>query len=142
MSDAPLGPAERRRLAHLADTLIPARDGMPAASQVDVHGRGVDRVTALLPALLEPLRRALAAQLPAERLRESDPTAFAALTTVVAGAYLTEPRVQRRLGYPGRPARRAPDPAELFELQRLVRPVIQRGSIWHATPAGESPEGA
>ena len=60
MSAAPLTGDERRRLARLADALIPCRDGMPAASQVQVHGSGADRVTALRPDLLAPARRALA----------------------------------------------------------------------------------
>ena len=126
---------ERRRLARLADALIPRCDGMPAASDVDVHGSGADRVAALRPDLLEPCRRALRGDLLLDALRRDDPEAYRALTMVVAAAYLTEPRVQRLLGYPGRAAESAGYPdADARELRELVRPVSERGSIWHTTP--------
>ena len=132
---------ERRRLARLADALIPRRDGMPAASDVDVHGSGADRVAALRPDLLEPGRRALRGDLPLDDLRHDDPEAYRALTMVVAAAYLTEPRVQRLLRYPGRAAESAGyADADARELRELVRPVCERGSIWHTTPATMPPE--
>ena len=128
MNGAGLTAAERRRLAVLADALIPRGDGMPAASEVDVHGGGADRVAALFPGLIEPLRRALAADLPVGELRVADAAAFQALTTLVAGAYLTEPRIHVLLGYPGRPPLAPPDPdAAATELRELVRPVQERG---------------
>ena len=120
---------ERRRLARLADILIPARDGMPAASSVDVQQSGADRVFALRPDLIGAARRALVTELDPGDLRRDDPAAFSALTTLVAAAYLTEPRVQRLLGYPGTPIQSAGygdhDPIELRE---LVRPVRERRS--------------
>ena len=121
---------ERRRLARLADALIPAGHGMPAASQVDVHDGGADRVAALLPHVVEPVRRALRADVALEDLRRDDPEAFGALTTLVAAAYFTEPRVRRLLRYPGRPQESAgyPDAAE-SELHDLVRPVREH---WRA----------
>ena len=141
MSAAALTGDERRRLARLADALIPCRDGMPAASQVQVHGSGADRVAALRPDLLAPARRALQADLPLDDLRRDDPEAFRALTTMVAAAYLTEPRVQRLLRYPGRAAASAGySDADALELRELVRPVCERGSIWHATPGTATPE--
>jgi hypothetical protein len=121
--------AERRRLARLADALIPARNGMPAASSVDVHEGGAQRVGALRGDLVEPARRALAADLDLADLRRDDPQAFDALTTLVAAAYLTEPRVQRLLGYPGTPEHTAGYPdADPVELRELVRPVQERFS--------------
>jgi hypothetical protein len=141
VTPAPLGSEERRRLARLADTLIPARDGMPAASEMDVHGRGADRVCALRPDLVEPLRRALAADAPVADLRARDAEGFQAVAAVVSAAYLTEPRVHALLGYPGRPPIRTAEPdAEIAELRDLVRPVQERGSIWPATPAAERPD--
>ena len=115
---------ERRRLARLADELIPASDGMPAASEVDVHGRGADRVLALRPDLLAGVRRALAAD--TDDLRGADREAFRALTTLVAAAYLTDPHVQRLLGYPGQRGQPA-GYADAAELRELVRPVTERG---------------
>ena len=130
MSAGVLTRDERRRLARLADALIPAGDGMPAASQVGVHNRGADRVAGLLQHVVDPARRALRADVALEDLRRDDPEAFGALTTLVAAAYLTEPRVQRLLGYPGRPQESAgyPDAAE-SELHDLVRPVREH---WRA----------
>jgi hypothetical protein len=123
-----LTPAERRRLAELADALVPAGDGMPAASHVGVHGSGADRVLALRPDLLAPVRRALATGASVEELRRTDGEAFAALTSLVAAAYLTEPGVQRRLGYPGAPEGTAGcSDAEVRELRELVRGVQARG---------------
>jgi len=118
---------ERRRLARLADVLIPARDGMPAASSVDVHHGGADRVFAVRPDLIGPARWALATDLDLEHLQRDAPEAFSALTTLVAAAYLTEPRVQGLLSYPGRPTQSAgyPDAAPI-ELRELLRPVQER----------------
>jgi len=98
-------------------------------------------VTALRPELLAPARRALAADSPLDDLRHDDPEAFNALTTVVAAAYLTEPRVQRLLRYPGRARESAGYPdADARELRELVRPVCERGFIWHTTPGTATPE--
>ena len=126
---------ERRRLGALADILVPARDGMPAASEADVHGTGVDRVTALRPDLLAPVRRALAAGASVDDLRRDDPEAFAALTTLVAAAYLTEPaRAGGCSATPGRPrCRRAARTRRCATCASSSRPVQARGSIWHAT---------
>lgn len=129
---------ERSRLAELADELVPARDGMPAASQVDVHRAGADRVTAVRPDLLAPVRRALAAGTSVEDLRRADRAAFDALTTLAAAAYLTDSRVQRLLAYPGAPALPAGySDAEVRELRALVAPVQARG--FAADPAGPPP---
>jgi len=114
---------------------------MPAASQVQVHGSGADRVAALRPDLLAPARRALQADRPLDDLRHDDPEAFRALKMMVAAAYLTEPQVQRLLRYPGRAAAAAGySDADALELRELVRPVCERGSIWHATPGTATPE--
>ena len=132
MSAAPFTADERRRLARLADALIPASDGMPAASHVEVHRSGADRVMALRADLVAPLRRALRPDVALDALRRDDAEAFRALTTLVAAAYLTEPDVQRLLGYPGRPLEPAGYPdARASELHDLVRPVVEQ---WRGTP--------
>ena len=141
MNAAALTDDERRRLARLADALIPCRDGMPAASQVQVHRSGADRVAALHPELLAPARRALQADLPLDDVRHDDPEAFRALTMMVAAAYLTEPRVQRLLRYPGRAAASPGYPdADALELRELVGPVCERGLSWHAARGTTTPE--
>src|SRR5581483_11547343 len=50
----------RTTLAALADVLVPEAEGMPAASQVDVHGKWLDRVLRVRPDLAPDLARVLA----------------------------------------------------------------------------------
>jgi hypothetical protein len=86
---------DRRTLAAVADDLIPAADGMPAASAVGVHAELLDRVLAARPDLHAGLTRALA-------VLRTDPTDAAArgkVAYVVAGAYYLSPQVRERLGY-------------------------------------------
>jgi hypothetical protein len=52
--------AQRATFAALADVLVPAAEGMPAASAVDIAGAGLDRVLRARPDLEAPLSRILA----------------------------------------------------------------------------------
>ena len=52
---------EREVFAALADVLIPAAEGMPAASDAAVQGAMLDRILGLRPDLTEAFRRGLAA---------------------------------------------------------------------------------
>ena len=136
----------RARLTALADALIPAAEGMPAASEVDVAGRQLDLVLASRPDLKDDLRRALDAATGVvdalawvEELRLADPTAYDALVTAVVGGYYLHPEVQRRLGYPGQvpqpvAADRYPEYAD--ELER----VVERGPLYRPTPGGTARE--
>jgi choline dehydrogenase-like flavoprotein len=102
---------DRCFLAAVADALLPAADGMPAASDVGVHTHLLDRLLDARPDLSGPLSRLLSAL----RLRTNDKNVdldalhawaagdrpgFAALRLIVAGAYYMSPVVRERLGYP------------------------------------------
>jgi hypothetical protein len=131
---------ERRRLAALADVLIPAAHGMPSASQVGVADRWVDDTLRLRPELRQVLRRALDG-LPAGadpratlvRLASDDTEAFEVLGTVVAGSYYMAPEVRTSLGYPGQEARPLVDDTPQY-LDMLER-VVDRGPVYRPTPA-------
>jgi choline dehydrogenase-like flavoprotein len=96
--DAPTSPVpdvDRIALAALADELIPAAEGMPAASAVGVHEHLLDRVLAARP----DLRAGLTAALAALRADPGDAAARAKVAYVVAGAYYLSPRVRELLQY-------------------------------------------
>jgi hypothetical protein len=118
-----LSDAERRRLAEIADRLIPAEDGMPAGST----GR-IDEVLLARPDFIAPLREILRA---AEQAPGLTPEQTAFVGEIVAGAYFLDERVQELIHYHGR--RALPMPA-LPDHGDLIGPVIARGSIYRATP--------
>lgn len=115
------------RLAALADQLIPASDGMPAASAVG----GFDRVLDTRPDLAAPLAEALA-YTDVTLLRAERPDLFATLGEVVAGAYYLAPEIQDRVGYHGRLS--APVETEPDVDVALLAPVLARGPIYRADP--------
>lgn len=109
-STTPLDAEKRMRLATLADELVPAGDGMPAASDVGIHETLLDRVLLSRPDLAQPLTRALDSDVddPAARLMTlatTDWPAYQALVEVVSGGYYLHPRVRKLIGYPGQEAR-------------------------------------
>jgi hypothetical protein len=107
-----------------------ARDAPPHS--VDVHDGGAEpRGGAARPRGRAVVRRALRATWTLEDLRPRRPGGvLVALTTLVAAAYLTEPRVQSAARLPGPAAgvRGYPD-AAASELHDLVRPVREH---WRA----------
>jgi hypothetical protein len=130
-------PGERATLGALADVLVPAAHGMPAASQVGVHERWLDRALAARPDLAEPLaalvRGAAGRDPEAEirRLRNEDEERFGLLLLVVTAAYYSSPKVKRLIGYPGqRPNEVFPDQAEHDLRDGILDPVIARGRRW------------
>ncbi len=134
-------PEQRETFAALADVLLPAADGMPAASEVDVAGRWLDRVLRVRPDLEPRLERVLAlvdgnaSQASVERVREEDPAGLQTLVLVATGAYTMSPKVRRRLGYPGqRPRPAYPDEAEWDLRGGLLDPVVERGPIYRRIP--------
>jgi hypothetical protein len=133
-------PEQRVVFAALADVLLPACDGMPAASEVDVAGRWLDRVLRVRPDLAPELERVLAAATDGSpehalaRLRAEDPVGLEALVAVVTGAYYMSPKVRRPLGYPGqRPRPAYPDEADWDLRDGLLDPVVERGPIYRQT---------
>jgi len=101
-----LGAGARRRLAMLADVLIPAGEEMPSASAAGIADRLLDQVLTVRPDLSAALARALASEfadagLYLEQLAQQDPEGRAAIETVVAGGYYLSADVKARLSYPG-----------------------------------------
>lgn len=133
----------RARLRELADALIPAADGMPAASEVGVADGQLDRVLAARPDLSAPLRDALAraeGQLGAEwlaRLADEDAPAYEALLLAVVGGYYTDRDVRRRLGYQGQePLQVQPEIVPSYVEEGLLDGVLERGPIYRQVPDG------
>jgi choline dehydrogenase-like flavoprotein len=108
--DLAFTPAERERLAKLADALIPAAAGHLSASEAGVAGRMLDEVMALRPDLAPVLRDTLAepveeADARLAELSRTAPARRAALNLIVAGGYYLNPKVRDQVGYPGQEAR-------------------------------------
>jgi hypothetical protein len=146
------GPAQvpgdvRRRLSTIADDLIPAAEGMPAASEVDVGGAQLDLVLKTLPDLVSPLIRAVAWSEPPEsgtewvrRLEVEDADAYLALTVAIVGAYYTHPTVRELLGYPGQLGKPVFLGYPEYATEGLLEAVLERGPIYR-DPAIETNEG-
>jgi hypothetical protein len=140
----------RARLTAVADGLIPAADGMPAASSVDIGGCQLDAVLASRPDLVDDVCRALESAGDVddaigwlEALRADDPSGCEALLTAVVGGYYMHPEVKRLLGYPGQVAQpvtvdRLPEYAD----EGLLERVYARGPIYRPTPRRGSGPGA
>jgi hypothetical protein len=131
--------AQRAVLAGLADVLIPAGDGMPAASAADVAEQGLDQVLAAVPSLGAGLADVIAlakGRAPAEvvaDLARTDPAAYGVLTEVVTAAYFLNPEVRQAVGYAGQGPSPL-DPRVDYMEDGLLESVIQRGPIYRPTP--------
>jgi hypothetical protein len=136
-----IAPEVRGRLVVLADAMIPAGHGMPAASEVGVHAQQLDRVVGARPDIAEALWRALDHAVAAEQalafvsdLERDDPDAYAALIFAVVGGYYIHPEVRRRLHYNGQePAEVHPEIVPYLE-EGLIDLVEARGPIYRAVP--------
>jgi hypothetical protein len=140
------GPAQvpeqvRRRLTTIADDLIPAAEGMPAASEVDVGGAQLDLVLETLPDLVPHLLRAVAWSEPPESgiewvrgLQVKDPDAYLALTVAIVGAYYTHPTIRDLLGYPGQLGRPIFLGYPEYVTEGLLDAVLERGPIYRDPP--------
>src|ERR1700731_1335818 len=104
-------PEQRSTFAGIADYLIPNAEGMPSASEVDVHGAILDRVLMLRADLQEAFLRGLngcSGAIPAEAanaLNRDDPVAMGAVGLVASAAYYMTPSVRDLIGYPGQESR-------------------------------------
>lgn len=130
---------ERRTFAGIADVLIPAAEGMPAATEVGVHGEAVDRLLRLRPDLLDAFRRGCAAVVDqdpragAQWLNEHDVEALSAIGLLTSAAYYISPVVRELIRYPGQESRPA-DPDEEPEYIRngMLKVVQDRGPIFRS----------
>lgn len=127
----------RRRLAAMADHLIPADHGMPAPSDVGVHETQLDAVLAARPDLAAAVAEACDERLPADPAQRLDelahhaPSTHASLLLVIVAAYYMHPAVKTAIGYPGQEARpvNARDYPD-WMAEDLLAPVVARGPIW------------
>ena len=133
--------AQREQLRAFADVLIPAAHGMPAAGEVGVADRQLDRVLAVRPDLMEPLLRAIAQVDPAdhedslEHLVRDDAEAHDALLLVIVGGYYIDPDVRRRLGYDGQvPTEVRPEIIPNYVEEGLIEPLLARGPVYREVP--------
>jgi len=139
---AAIDDSARRRLAAVADLLIPAAHGMPSAAQA-VDDDRLAFVLRSRPDLLEPLVAALRPELgddPQARLaalENAEPANLAALQLVIVGGYYTDKRVRDLIGYPGQAAievRSWEYPPFLEE--GLIDAVMARGPVWRDPVTG------
>ena len=133
--------AEHALLSTFADEIIPAADGMPAASEIGV-ARYIERVAGEDAGIAAPLREALAAiahraaeasaetfdLLPAparvallQAMEKDDPDRFRTARDLVYEAYYTNPLVWKRLGYDFIEGNASGSPLEPFEEALLQR---------------------
>ncbi len=131
----------RETFRALADVLIPAAEGMPAASEVGVHEAALDHILGLRPDLAERFFRGLRAavgQTPeavARKLNREDPEALSAIGLAAAASYYMQPRVRALIGYPGQENRPAdPDETPEYIANGMLQQVIDRGPIYRPTP--------
>jgi hypothetical protein len=130
---------ERKRLAALADELIPAATGQFSASQADVSGSGLDQVLATSPEMASGLREVLALAADADAkaavalLSEKHRAEFFVLCEFAAGAYFLNQVVRDAIGYAGQTARPIDTQPDYLD-DGLLESVIQRGPIYRPTP--------
>ena len=137
---------QRETFFALADALIPAAHGMPAASEAGAVDKWLARALAarpdLVPALLELLDDAGGRdpEKEARRLHAEEPERFAALAAIASGGYYMNLKVRKRIGYPGQGKRPPfPDEAEYDLRDGLLDPVIERGPIHEPPPPSALP---
>jgi hypothetical protein len=132
---------DRATFAGIADILIPEAEGMPSASQVDVHKAVLDRILSLRPDLVENFLRGVrkaAGKEPraaANLLNKEDTPALSAIGLVASAGYSMEPRVRQLIGYPGQEKRPGnPDETPEYVTNGMLQQVIDRGPIFKPTP--------
>ena len=136
MSEQLITPADRARLAELADVVFPRTAEMPSASDVGASGALADRVVRFVPSLAADLHTALGTTSAAgegalTELRERNRRLFNRLMLLIASAYYLSPDVRQKVGYPGQEARKL----DFFEVPAYLEDgtldrVIERGRRW------------
>ena len=131
----PMTGHEAATLRRVADTLIPARGDIPAASAepgfadrlalaLDARSDAFSSICAALRALAPVAQDDLFARL--GELSADDPESFQALSTVIAGAWLLTSGVRERIGYHGLRSDKAGFDEAMEDLDGLLDPVIER----------------
>lgn len=120
----------------VADVVLPATEEMPSASAADPRAKWLGKSLAARPDLVAPLAALLeeiGTQEPAEavaRLAREQAEAFADLLLVAQASYYMNPKIRKRIGYPGQTSRPIyPDEAEVYLEGDLLGSVISRGPI-------------
>ncbi|WP_193241874.1 hypothetical protein [Streptomyces phaeolivaceus] len=141
----PLTDDETRTVRTVADVLVPGTGSRPAATDdpdfaahlsraLDARVDAFESITRMLAALSG--RAAPDVHHALRRLSESEPEAFQALSTVVAGAWLIGPATRERIGYPGQRAAPAPVDRGADEVSDgILDPVLARGPVFRPTPS-------
>jgi hypothetical protein len=135
----PLSGNQREVYGRIADVLICESDGMPSATQADVHTRWIDEALRLRPdlrgaldAAIEMVREADDVRSAVERIATLHRVLFEGIGTLTAGSYYMDDRVRALMGYPGQEARRLVDDTDQY-LDQLER-VVDRGPLYRPTP--------
>lgn len=132
----------RTTFAGIADILIPAAEGMPAATEVGVHQDMLDHVLSLRPDLADDVWRGLdaaagkPAQDAANELNKNDAAALSAIGLAASAGYYMTPKVRELIGYPGQQSRPDPNPDAIPEYvsNGMLQQVIDRGAVFKPTP--------
>lgn len=136
-----LDDSQRARLADLADALMPSGEGLPAPSELDIHGMWINEALAAVPMMLPAVEIAIATpgdpKEVVQQMRADQPEIFMAFTFVLSGAYFMHPRVRQALGYQGLAIE--PNPplegeAQYYLEDGLLDPVLSRGPIYRKVP--------
>lgn len=132
----------RTTFSGIADVLIPAAEGMPAASSVGVaNEQNLDRILALRPDLSEAFFRGIERAkgqnpaIAAEDLNREDAPALAAIGLIASSAYYMAPVVRGLIGYPGQERRTIDaDAVPEYVSNGMLKVVQDRGPIFRKVP--------
>lgn len=127
------------RLVALATQLLPSDGILPGAVDLPDFGYWLNVALETREDLVAEIRLALAyttsfdAHGVLSSLSAMHPTEFAALTTVIGGAYLMHPGVRSALGYPGQVQHHLR--SDVDEYASMLAAVLDRGDRYRAVPS-------
>ncbi len=130
-----LSETDRARLAEFARVMIPGGAGQPSAEEVDLANAPVADVLRIDPSRVGPVAAFLSLTGDigtlgdVERLAQSDPDGFQALSVVLATAYFMHPKVRDAIGYRGQEARDSSVGLTDDDL-KMVAEVTHRGPVF------------